>query len=54
MLAEDFPETCRVIHEARETLDGPLKGVACLNTRATTSPNSKTSRCRTWATSGRL
>ena len=30
MLAEDFPETCRVIHEARETLDGPLKGVACL------------------------
>ena len=26
MLAEDFPETCRVIHEARETLDGPLKG----------------------------
>jgi vacuolar protein sorting-associated protein 54 len=30
MLAEDFPETCRVIHDARATLDGPLKGVECL------------------------
>ena len=30
MLAEDFPETCRVIAAARKTLDGELKGVECL------------------------